>query len=74
VDDLKRKTILGFAQLLIFMGILLFVPAWTLDYWQAWVYLFIFGGSSALITIYLWQQDPKYFRSSANPRMIRPPP
>jgi protein-S-isoprenylcysteine O-methyltransferase Ste14 len=38
---------------------LLFAPTWTFDFWQAWVYLFIFGASSALITAYLWKNDPK---------------
>jgi protein-S-isoprenylcysteine O-methyltransferase Ste14 len=41
------------------MGILLFVPAGTLDFSQAWVYLFVFAASSALITAYLWRKDPK---------------
>jgi protein-S-isoprenylcysteine O-methyltransferase Ste14 len=41
------------------LGILLLAPAWTLDYWQAWVYLCVFGASSALITAYLWKKDPK---------------
>jgi protein-S-isoprenylcysteine O-methyltransferase Ste14 len=49
-------------QLIAALGILLFVPAWTLDYWQAWVYLFIFAASSALITIYLWRKDPQLLR------------
>jgi protein-S-isoprenylcysteine O-methyltransferase Ste14 len=41
------------------LGILLLAPAWTLDYWQAWVYLLVFAASSALITAYLWKKDPK---------------
>jgi protein-S-isoprenylcysteine O-methyltransferase Ste14 len=66
MDDLKRKTILGFAQLLGCMGILLFVPAWTLDFWQAWLYLFVFGISCALITVYLWNKDPKLLERRVN--------
>jgi protein-S-isoprenylcysteine O-methyltransferase Ste14 len=57
VDNLARKTVLGFTQLIAVLGVLLFAPAWTLDYWQAWVYLLIFAASSALITIYLWKKD-----------------
>ncbi len=59
MNDLAKKTILGFAQLISGMGILLFFPAWTLDFWQAWTYLFIFTASTALITVYLWWRDPK---------------
>jgi protein-S-isoprenylcysteine O-methyltransferase Ste14 len=54
-----QKTILGFLQLLLFLAVALMAPAWTLRYWQAWVYLAVFIGSSALITVYLWKQDPK---------------
>ncbi len=59
MDNLARKTVLGFTQLVGALGILLFAPAWTLDYWQAWLYLFVFAASSALITTYLWKKDPK---------------
>lgn len=59
MNNLAKKTILGFAQLISGMGILLFLPAWTLDFWQAWAYLFIFTALTALITAYLWRKDPK---------------
>ena len=59
MDNLARKTVLGFTQLIGALGILLFAPAWTLDYWQAWLYWFVFAASSALITAYLWKKDPK---------------
>jgi protein-S-isoprenylcysteine O-methyltransferase Ste14 len=40
------------------MGLLLFVPAGTAKYWQAWVYLAIFAAASALITADLARRDP----------------
>src|SRR5262245_11319641 len=40
------------------MGLLLFASAGTFDYWQAWVYLAVFVGSSALITVDLMRRDP----------------
>jgi protein-S-isoprenylcysteine O-methyltransferase Ste14 len=40
------------------MGVALFVPAWTLDYWQAWLYLVVFGVLSLAITVYLMVRDP----------------
>ena len=40
------------------MSLLLFVPAGTVHCWQAWVYLSIFTGASALITLYLMRMDP----------------
>src|SRR5262245_3177472 len=40
------------------MGLLLFVPAGTVHYWQAWVYLAIFTAASVLTTLYLMRKDP----------------
>ena len=70
MDSLIRKAALGFTQLIAALGILLFAPAWTFNYWQAWVYLPVFAGSSALITFYLWKNDPKLLerRTNAGPR------
>jgi protein-S-isoprenylcysteine O-methyltransferase Ste14 len=59
MNSLARRTLLGFAQLIAGLAILLLAPAWTLDYRQAWVYLLIFAVSSALITLYLWKKDQK---------------
>ena len=41
------------------MGLLLFVPAGTLGYWQAWVYLATFAVVSVLTTLYLMRSDPE---------------
>ncbi len=70
MNNLVTKAFLGFAQLIVVLGILLLAPVWTLDYWQAWVYLSVFAGSSALITFYLWKNDPKLLerRTHAGPR------
>jgi protein-S-isoprenylcysteine O-methyltransferase Ste14 len=64
--NLAGKTISGFAQLMVALGIALFGPAWTFDFLQAWVYLLIFAGSAALITVYLWQKDPKLLERRVN--------
>ena len=49
-----RSTLLG----AIAMAALLLVPAWTLDYWQAWAFMAVFEGSSIAIGIYLAIHDP----------------
>ncbi len=41
------------------MAALLFIPARTLDYWQAWVFLAVFFLPALAITIYLMKQDPQ---------------
>ena len=45
--------------LLVVMGVVLFVSAWTFNYWQAWVFLSVFGLSSLAVTVYLMKNDPK---------------
>ena len=40
------------------MCALLFGAAGTIQYWQAWIYVSIFLGASALTTLYLMKKDP----------------
>jgi protein-S-isoprenylcysteine O-methyltransferase Ste14 len=56
--NINAKAWLSLVALSVVMGILLFVPAWTIHYWQAWVYLSIFSGASLLTTLYLMKNDP----------------
>jgi protein-S-isoprenylcysteine O-methyltransferase Ste14 len=44
---------------ILILAALLFVPAGTLDYWQAWVFMAVFVGSSSAVTVYLAIHDPK---------------
>ena len=48
---------LGLTILAVVMGLLLFAPAGTIHYWEAWVYLAIFTGASAGLTLYLMKTD-----------------
>ena len=59
MKNVNIKAFVGLLLLLFVMGALIFVPAWTLDYWQAWVFLAVFFGSSFAITVYLMKNDPK---------------
>ena len=43
----------------IVFGMLLFIPAGTLNYWQAWVFIFVFMTSASAIGIYLSLKDPE---------------
>ena len=52
--DLRRHAWRALALFLPAMWLLLFLPAWTLRYWQAWVYWLIYAG-----THYLLKHDPK---------------
>lgn len=41
------------------MWVLLFLPAWTLDYWQAWLYWLIYAAGTAIGTEYFLRRDPE---------------
>jgi protein-S-isoprenylcysteine O-methyltransferase Ste14 len=58
MKNLYAKTLLSLIALTVVMGLLLFLPAGTLRYWQAWVYLAIFTAASALTSLYLIRKDP----------------
>lgn len=58
MKNLNARAWLALPVLAVVMGLLLFVPAGTVQYWEAWVYLLIFTGASLLITLYLMRKDP----------------
>jgi protein-S-isoprenylcysteine O-methyltransferase Ste14 len=65
----------GLLFLLLVMAALLFIPAWTLAYWQAWTFLAIYFVSSLAITLYLMKQDPRLLerRMSGGPTSEKEP-
>lgn len=57
--SLNTKAFAGLFALFVVIAALLFICAWTFDYWQAWAFLIVFFGSSFAITAYLMKKDPK---------------
>jgi protein-S-isoprenylcysteine O-methyltransferase Ste14 len=55
---LAVQTLLTILAMVIGMGAELFLPAWTLDYWQAWVFIVLVVGCSNAIGVYLALKDP----------------
>ena len=55
---LERRAWLSLAVLAVVMGALLFVPAGTLRFWHAWIYLALFHALSAVIMRDLMRRDP----------------
>ena len=47
---------------IVFFGVLLFWPAGTFDYWQAWVFIAVFEVGTMIPTIYLAVKYPDAFR------------
>ena len=63
MKNLTAQAFVGLAQLVLILAVLLFLPAWTLNYWQAWVFLLVFGVSVFLITLYFLRKDPNLIQS-----------
>jgi len=57
-----RSSLLG----TVVMAVLLFLPAGTFNYWQAWVFMGVFVGASAAMTVYLAIKDPKLLERRMN--------
>lgn len=53
MNALLRQSLQGFATLIVMLAACLFIPAGTLDFWQAWLYLGVFAGCTILTTLYL---------------------
>jgi protein-S-isoprenylcysteine O-methyltransferase Ste14 len=60
--NLNLKAWLGLVFLAVVMSLLIFVPAGTIRYWQAWCFLAVFLGASASIMLYLAKHDPALLR------------
>jgi len=69
MKDLSKKVFVGFLQLFIGLAVLLFLPVWTFDYWQAWIFLAVYSLSVLAVTRYLMKNNPMLLerRINANP-------
>ena len=59
MKDLNKKALVGLLRLLLTIAVCIFLPAWTLKYWQAWVLLSVMLVSFLAITLYLMENDPR---------------
>jgi protein-S-isoprenylcysteine O-methyltransferase Ste14 len=59
VKDLNKKALVGLLRLLLTIAVCIFLPAWTLKYWQAWALLSVMLVSFLAITLYLMENDPR---------------
>jgi protein-S-isoprenylcysteine O-methyltransferase Ste14 len=75
MNTVNRKAFRGLVFLLLFTAALLFIPAGTLDFWQAWIFLALFFAPSLAVTLYLMKEDPKLLerRMRGGPRAEKEP-
>lgn len=66
MGDLAKKSFAGLVWVSAGFAALLFIPAGTLNYWQAWLYGAISGVAAVLITAYLLRYDPQLLARRLN--------
>jgi protein-S-isoprenylcysteine O-methyltransferase Ste14 len=59
MNDLNRRAFRGLLRMALFLTVLIFLPAWTVHYWQGWVCLALFLACAMGISLYLMKNDPK---------------
>jgi len=61
-----RNALLRSALSVLLVAVLLFAPAGTLAYWQAWLYGFVFIAGTAALSVYFLKHDPELVRRRMN--------
>src|SRR5580692_9855468 len=59
MNDLNRRAFRGLLRMALFLAVSVFLPAWTIAYWQGWVCLGLFLACATGISFYLMMNDPK---------------
>jgi len=74
-NDLVRETVVRTAWFIGILAVALFLPALTLAWWQAWLYLIVFSASCIASTAYLLKHDPQLVarRLRAGPQAEKEP-
>jgi protein-S-isoprenylcysteine O-methyltransferase Ste14 len=67
-----KHTIFSYLVAAAATAILLFLPAGTLDYWQAWAFLALFLIPMALIALYMIRQSPELLKRRLEVKEKRP--
>ena len=55
---LLGKTLVRLLTGILALGVLVFLPAGTLDYWQAWLYMIVLFMPLMVVTVILYRTDP----------------
>lgn len=61
------KTLAGSVAGLVVLAAVIFLTAWTLDYWQGWVFLAVFSISTLSLIVYWMEMIQRCWRSAPRP-------
>lgn len=75
MNDLTKRTLEGLAKFQLFLAVVIFLPAWSLRYWQGWLYWLIFGLACLVLGLYFLRHDPALAarRMQAGPKAEKEP-
>jgi protein-S-isoprenylcysteine O-methyltransferase Ste14 len=75
MNDVTRRALRSSLFVIPALAALLFIPAGTLAYWQAWLFIAVFVCASGALTVYLAIHDPKLLerRMNVGPRAEKEP-
>jgi protein-S-isoprenylcysteine O-methyltransferase Ste14 len=59
MSDRSKKALMGLVNLQVMLALLLFLPAWSLHFWEAWIFWMLFSASVLFITLYFVKHDPR---------------
>src|SRR5580698_8227280 len=66
MQDLNQKAFSALARFLITFALILFLAAWTLAYWRAWLFLAVFSVAVIGVTYDLARNDPQLLQRRLN--------
>ncbi len=72
MSKLTIRLIVNSAIVIVILCLSLFLPASSLDYWQAWIYLTVFFGLSIFMILYLLKKDPRLVERRETAKEQRP--
>ena len=64
--SLRVRAFRGLAFFIAAMAVLIFLPAWTLLWWRAWLFLVVFAAAVLAITLYFLKRDPALIERRMN--------
>ncbi len=64
--NLRSEAIQAMLRFQIFMALLIFLPAWSLRYWQGWLFWIVFSILVWWITLYFLKHDPHLIEGRMN--------
>jgi protein-S-isoprenylcysteine O-methyltransferase Ste14 len=73
MDTLTKKTLTGLARWQAALAAMIFIPAWSIEYWEGWLYWLVSLACNLVVVLYFLKHDPALIarRMHAGPKAER---